>query len=365
MPPSPSPSTGPGLPRTAKAPHLVGAHTREGETLTSVSLPPLDLAVRARPPRREGLAPALLVHGLGGSSQNWSKLMAELDGELDCEAVDLPGFGDSPPPPNRDYTLTGHTRAVIRYLDASRRGPVHLFGNSMGGAVATKVAAARPDLVRTLTLVSPALPEWTPQRTAVPTALLAVPGVVDLFTRLTRHWTAEQRARSVLGLCYGDPARVTPEELALAVRESERRLERPHFWEALAGSARGIVDSYTLLGRHSGWRLATRVKAPTLLVYGGRDQLVRARNARRAARAFGVSRTLFLPEAGHVAMMEYPELVAQAARELIHDEAELTVPASRGNPAPTVRDDGGRRDLLTEATAHPAAKDITTDAGGS
>ena len=96
---------------------------------------------------------------------------------MDGEALDLPGFGDSPPPDDGDYSVTGHARAVIRYLDASGRGPVHLFGNSLGGAVSTRVAAVRPDLVRTLTLVSPALPEIRVQRTAVPTALLALPGV--------------------------------------------------------------------------------------------------------------------------------------------------------------------------------------------
>ena len=70
-----------------------------------------------------GLPPALYVHGLGGSSQNWSALMPQLDGVVDCEALDLPGFGDSPPPDDGDYSVTGHARAVIRYLDAPAAGP--------------------------------------------------------------------------------------------------------------------------------------------------------------------------------------------------------------------------------------------------
>ena len=180
--------------------------------------------MRSRPPAREGLPPALYVHGLGGSSQNWSALMPLLDGLVDSEALDLPGFGDSPPPDDGNYSVTGHARAVIRYLDAAGRGPVHLFGNSLGGAVATRVAAVRPDLVRTLTLVSPALPELRVQRTAVPTALLAVPGVAALFARLTKGWTAEQRTRGVMALCYGDPAGSPPEGSAHAVEEMERRL---------------------------------------------------------------------------------------------------------------------------------------------
>ncbi|NUK05525.1 alpha/beta hydrolase [Streptomyces lunaelactis] len=303
----------------AVAPKVAAVRVAEGEELRSVALPGLTLTVRARPPARTGLAPALYVHGLGGSSQNWSSLMPLLEDVLDGEALDLPGFGDSPPPDDGNYSVTAHARAVIRFLDAAGRGPVHLIGNSLGGAVSTRVAAVRPDLVRTLTLVSPALPEIRVQRSAVPTAMLALPGVASLFGRLTKDWSAEQRTKGVLALCYGDPSRVSDEALRNAVEEMERRIQLPYFWDAMTRSARGIVDAYTLGGQHGLWRQAERVLAPTLLVYGGRDQLVSYRMARKAAAAFRDSRLLTLPDAGHVAMMEYPETVAQAFRELLND----------------------------------------------
>ncbi|MFF3403179.1 alpha/beta fold hydrolase [Streptomyces sp. NPDC002659] len=303
----------------AVAPKVATVRVAEGEELRSVTLPGLTLNVRSRPPARSGLPHALYVHGLGGSSLNWSALMPLLEDVVDGEALDLPGFGDSPPPDDGNYSLTGHARAVIRFLDAAGNGPVHLIGNSLGGAVSTRVAAVRPDLVRTLTLISPALPELRVQRSAVPTALLALPGVVSLFTRLTKEWSAEQRTRGVLELCYGDPTRVTDEALRNAVEEMERRIQLPYFWDAMARSARGIVDAYTLGGQHGLWRQAERVLAPTLLVYGGRDQLVAYRMARKAAAAFRDSRLLTLPDAGHVAMMEYPETVALAIRELLDD----------------------------------------------
>jgi pimeloyl-ACP methyl ester carboxylesterase len=312
---------------TTVTPRVGTVRVAEGERLRSVGLPGITLTVRSRPPAREGLPPALYVHGLGGSSQNWSALMPLLDGLVDSEALDLPGFGDSPPPDDGNYSVTGHARAVIRYLDAAERGPVHLFGNSLGGAVATRVAAVRPDLVETLTLISPALPEIRAQRTAWPTALLSVPGVARLFTRLTKDWSAEQRVRGVMALCYGDPGMVTPEGFRDAVEEMERRLALPYFWDAMARSSRGLVNAYTLGGQHGLWRQAERVLAPTLLVYGGRDQLVAYRMAQRAARAFRDSRLLSLPDAGHVAMMEYPETVASAFRELLAETGGLTSPA--------------------------------------
>ncbi|MGP4050746.1 alpha/beta fold hydrolase [Streptomyces sp. 2A115] len=313
----------PSVPATTVTPRVGAVRVAAGERLRSVGLPGITLTVRSRPPAREGLPPALYVHGLGGSSQNWSGLMPLLDGLVESEAIDLPGFGDSPPPDDGDYSVTGHARAVIRYLDSADRGPVHLFGNSLGGAVTTRVAAIRPDLVRTLTLVSPALPEIRVQRTAVPTALLSVPGVAALFTRFTKDWSAEQRVRGVMGLCYGDPSVVTPEAFRNAVEEMERRLALPYFWDAMTRSSRGLVNAYTLGGQHGLWRQAERVLAPALLIYGGRDQLVGFRMARRAARAFRESRLLTLPDAGHVAMMEYPETVATAFRELLADTGEL------------------------------------------
>ncbi|MCQ9184232.1 alpha/beta hydrolase [Streptomyces sp. IBSBF 2953] len=317
----------PSVPPTSVLPKAIAVRVAEGERLRSVGLPGVTLTVRSRPPAREGLPPALYVHGLGGSSANWSALMALLDGVVASEAVDLPGFGDSPPPDDGNYSVTAHARAVIRYLDSAGRGPVHLFGNSLGGAVSTRVAAVRPDLVRTLTLVSPALPELRVQRTAVPTGLFGLPGVTALFSRFTREWTAEQRVRGVMALCYGDPGQVTPEAFRHAVEELERRLQLPYFWDALTRSTRGLLSAYTLGGQHGLWRQAERVLAPTLLVYGGRDQLVGFRMAQRSARAFRDSRLLTLPDAGHVAMMEYPETVASAFRELL---AETTTETSGG-----------------------------------
>ncbi|MCL2728925.1 MAG: alpha/beta hydrolase [Actinomycetia bacterium] len=297
-----------------------GPELAAGESARTVDLPGLGLVVRSGPGDPDA-EPALCVHGLGGSSQNWSALMARLAGTVAAEALDLPGFGYSPPPDDGNYSIAGHARAVVRLLDAERRGPVHLFGNSLGGAVAVKVAAARPDLVRTLTLVSPAMPEVPPQFTAWPTALASVPGLPQLYMRATRGWSIEQRTAALLALCYGDPSVVDGPTRAAAMAEYQRRLDLPYFWDVMIRSTRGIVNAYTLSGQHALWRQAERVLAPTLLVFGGRDRLVSARTARRAARTFRDARLLTIPDSGHVAMMEHPDLVAQAFRDLRYEVA--------------------------------------------
>ncbi len=141
-----------------------------------------DVFVRstAAPP---GAEPAVLVHGLGGSALNWTDLMGLLSQHgyagagMACDALDLPGFGFSPPPVDGDYTLAARAGAVISLIEQRAGGPVHLIGNSLGGAISTRVAARRPDLVRSLTLISPALPDLRPRVLPARLAVVAVPGL--------------------------------------------------------------------------------------------------------------------------------------------------------------------------------------------
>ena len=121
---------------------------------------------------------AVYVHGLGGSALNWTDLAALLGTRAAGATVDLPGFGRSRPPAGFDFTPAAHADALLCFL-AGRNEPVHLLGNSLGGAIAISVAARRPELVRTLTLVSPAMPDRRPdpRRMAdVRLALALVPG---------------------------------------------------------------------------------------------------------------------------------------------------------------------------------------------
>ena len=83
--------------------------------------------LRETPPRSEGAEPAVFVHGLGGSSLNWTDLAYLLADRLDAQAIDLPGFGRSEPA--RRYTVAASAHRVARLIEYAGRGPVHLFGN--------------------------------------------------------------------------------------------------------------------------------------------------------------------------------------------------------------------------------------------
>ncbi|WP_214327128.1 alpha/beta fold hydrolase [Nonomuraea sediminis] len=260
---------------------------------------------------------AVFVHGLAGAATNWTDLMDELKDEVTGHAVDLPGNGRSPAPQDGDYSVAAHARAVIGLLEET--GPAHLFGNSLGGAVSVAVAATRPDLVRSLTLISPALPDLLPRYGPARVAAAAAPRLGEWVSAKLRLIPAEQRVNASYSMIFADTTRVHPDRLREAVEELRRRDGLPYAGAAMIGSARGIVTEYFRRGERNLWRLAAKVEAPTLIIHGRHDRLVRPAMAAKAGRTFRQVRLVWLPNAGHVAMMEQPRVVAAEARRLISE----------------------------------------------
>jgi pimeloyl-ACP methyl ester carboxylesterase len=246
--------------------------------------------------------------------------MAELAEDFGCAAVDLPGSGFSPPPATpAGYSITALARTVAKVIEEQLPGPVHLVGNSMGGAVAVKLAATRPDLVRTLTLVSPALPDRLLQASLVQFPLLALPRIGTMLMHRAGLLPAEHRAASVVRNCFYDPSVIHPDRFALQVAELRRRDQLDYANATLTGAARTLTVEYLRSRAHSLWRDAERVRVPVLAIYGSHDRLVHPRGAARAARGFRDApdaRVLVLPRTGHVAQMEHPALVAGHFREM-------------------------------------------------
>jgi pimeloyl-ACP methyl ester carboxylesterase len=271
---------------------------------------------------RPDAPPAVFVHGLGGASTNWTDLMALLADRVDGHALDLPGFGRSDPPRSGRYGLDTHVAAVVAHLRSLDRGPVHLLGNSLGGAVSIRIAATCPELVRSLTLVSPALPQYRLRRTSDPRlALLLLPGLSALVDRERARSGAEKVVADVLALCAVDPSLIPPSRVAELVDEARRRRSLPWASAALAGSLRGLVRSYFEPGPRNLWRQLGAIEAPTLVVWGDRDRLVPKALGPAAVRRLRNGRLLAVPDAAHIAQIERPELVAAEVGRLL-DEAE-------------------------------------------
>lgn len=191
-------------------------------------------------------APALLLlHYFGGSARSWDALAARLGPARRCVAADMRGFGDD---------RSGGPYGVETYADdaaalAAGLGRFVLVGHSMGGKVATALAARRPPGLVGLVLVAPSPPCPEPMTDAARDSLRASFGSPEGAARTARAISA--RADDGPGF---DPAvfdRIVADHL---------RASRPA-WDAWLdeGSREDIAP------------LAGRVAVPVLVVAGADD----------------------------------------------------------------------------------------------
>lgn len=278
----------------------------------------LYIAETPAPGPDKGKELVLCVHGMSGAATNWTDFMGELAPDFACAAIDLPGSGFSPPPAaKRGYSISALAGTVARLIEALDAGPVHLVGNSMGGAVSIRVAASRPGLLRTLTLVSPVLPDRQIRREALQFPIAGLPVVGERIMRRTQRVPAENRVAGVLATCYCDPAVMHSDRFWLDVAELKRRDGLGYSAVTLSRAARTIVGENLRPRRYSLWRAAERITVPALVTFGSHDRLVNPRLAAPARRAFRDATVMVLPQTGHVAQMERPQLVARLFREMV------------------------------------------------
>jgi pimeloyl-ACP methyl ester carboxylesterase len=255
----------------------------------------------------------VFLHGLGGSSLNWTDLMLALEPQLTGYAIDLPGFGMSPPPRDGDYTPSGHARAVAEFILAKDLGPVDLFGNSLGGAVALQLAARKPELVRSLTVISPAFPSLYATKGNVHLPAIAFPGVGERLIPKYFEMPPEDRVQATIDGCTARPDQFSKIRMAEAVEEVRERDHFTYNTDAFLRSLRGLFRTNAdLIGANRPWKLAERVTAPTLAIYGREDVLVSAKTAHRFTKHFPNAHVVVLPDTGHMAQSEHPEFVKAA-----------------------------------------------------
>ena len=265
--------------------------------------------------------PTVLIHGLGGMSTNWTDCMVALGGELRCCALDLPGFGHSDPLPGRRLTPEACADIVAAFIERRFDGAaVHVFGNSLGAVVALRLAVMRPELVKTLTLISPALPEYRPRRTNVQVPLTALPVVGERLFKKWLTWTPEQRAWGTVSIVYADPRSINPVRWHEMREETIRRDTVPHSARVYLAALRGLVRSFFTAGRSNPWHWLRQVQAPLLVIHGLRDQLVNPVNAHYINDFRPGATVSVVVDAAHVAQMERPLVVARLWRETFRND---------------------------------------------
>ncbi|MDH3754099.1 MAG: alpha/beta hydrolase [Acidimicrobiia bacterium] len=254
--------------------------------------------------------PILLVHGLGGSHVNWSAVAEPLTELGSVRAIDLIGFGRTPPA-DRSSAVDSQRDLVQAYLRDHADGPAVLVGNSMGGLISMLVARATPELVDSLVLVGPALPVVRPRVDAGVLRRLALPLVPGLGPRSFRNAyekaieNPEDFLDEMLGVVCADQSRIRPEDREQALAMARERVTMPWAGDAFVDAARSIFR-IVIRGRTFARRVAS-IEAPALVVHGDQDRLVDVASARWLIRQRPGWRLEVLEGIGHVPQLEAPD----------------------------------------------------------
>ncbi|MGC4808844.1 alpha/beta fold hydrolase [Micromonospora sp. DT233] len=238
--------------------------------------------------------PVVLLHGIGRTLADFAELHDLLARDHRVVSLDLAGHGGSAPL-DEPHTLAALARATAESLDAlGVDRPAHLVGNSLGGAVAMRLAVDEPSRVASLVLANSA---GFGAEVTIALRLLALRPLGRLLLRPSRA-VARHTERAL----FHDARHVTAARLDTALAAARR----PHAARVMLE----LVGSLgTVRGVAPGWRAelldaVARLDVPLLVVWGDRDRILPAAHLDAARARLPRARTHLFPDTGHLPQVE-------------------------------------------------------------
>lgn len=234
----------------------------------------------------------LLVHGFGADSSNWVRFANALEGEFRFIIPDLPGHGDSTATTDMRYDIALQAERLHRLMAELGVPRFHVAGNSMGGAIAIRMAEQQPDRLLSMGLVdaaglgivTKAFDELLQNGGSNP---LIPREAEDFFTTL--DWAMEEPPYMPDFFI-----RVMGEKKAANAPVADK------VWHDI--SEPGDLDYSE--------EMLSSIRVPTLIVWGDRDKLLPVESAHRFDDLLPNSRKMILSGIGHVPMAEAPDKTA-------------------------------------------------------
>lgn len=255
----------------------------------------------------------VFLHGFASSVYMWRHAMVALCGRYRVIAFDRPGFGLSGRPLAGDwqgdspYSTSAAARQTVALMDALGIDRAVLVGHSQGATISVLVDEMRPERVSAMVLVN--CPTAAKRFRGVP------PGIVRRLRRLPYMRLAPllprpffgRNARTVMGLAYHDPSKLTEETIEL-----ELKATRVKDWDL------SYVELAPIQVNLRVPRAMAAVTAPTLVVAGENDPTVPYRDQVRAARSIPGARLVTFAATGHVIPEERPKAFAEVVADFVN-----------------------------------------------
>lgn len=246
--------------------------------------------------------PIFLLHGSFSSLHTWDVWQRELSPYFLTISLDFPGHGLTGPNELKAYSVADYSSLVQRLAEKLGLEEFHLAGNSMGGSVALQVASERPDLVKSLNLVNSAgaPPKSIEPRTLKSNSTQNSGGAWifqvarnPIFSKVLLKCTPRFLFQMNMKEVYYDEMKVTQSTIdryyELMLREGNRQATL----DRLTAPRGASIDF-------------SRIKMPTLILWGEFDRWISVQNAYRLQEVIPGAKLKVFPDAGHVPMEEIP-----------------------------------------------------------
>ncbi|HEV7978540.1 alpha/beta fold hydrolase [Amycolatopsis sp.] len=246
--------------------------------------------------------PLVLIHGVGHRRQAWDPVVPLLAPHRDVIAVDLPGFGESPPH-DGIYGIDTALAAFAKFFAEVGLDRPHVAGNSLGGLLS--LALGEAGLVRSVTALSPA-GLWTPQQQRYALGVLRAhrQAAKYLPERLTARLAAGKVGRTLIaGMIFDKPWLLSPERI---MEDAQAFATAPGFLPTLAEAKGGFHFEGPVTG------------VPVTIAWAARDRILARPKADYLRRVAPEAELLLLRGCGHVPMSDDPELVAKVLLDGSH-----------------------------------------------
>ena len=241
---------------------------------------------------------ALMIHGWSSSWYAMSPLIGLLSQRFRAIAVDLPGYGASPPLPDR-VTIPAYADVLANFIERVTDGPVVLVGHSMGGMISLTMALRYPVLIERMVLIDPTISGRLSLAINVaisPITFLERFGLGSLLTRTVERTVVGITDRLMRPVSFAERTGITEQDYkrlrADARRPGQGRVRAECFLAMLENDLRGRLG---------------RIETPALVLWGAEDNTVPLRDAGVVADEWPDADLRILPKAGHWPHFETPD----------------------------------------------------------